>query len=196
MCITVSRRGTCQSAMAAKCEKDGKVYVERVPGSERGFEHLTEHEDIVVSRDDHSLLRQLLLVSYSLILPQTSQSSLLPGYLYMKKSVCHKVTFITFSTKKLLDFYNNQSLKKALLHHNTNFATVHSRVTVGGAWRSTNFVYELLVILMTAGLRELRNSFIEWASVQSNRITASPVLSCKNSIYHPIKLHSRPHSCR
>ena len=142
---------------AQQCEKDGKVYVERVPGSEQGFEHLTKHKDIVVSRDDHSLLRQLLLVSYSLILPQTSPSSLLPGYLYMKKSVCHKVTFITF-------------------------ATVHSRVTVGGAWRSTNFVYELLVILMTAGLREIRNSFIEWASVQSNRITASPVLSCKNSI--------------
>ena len=39
-----------------KCEKDGKVYVERVPGSERDFEQLTEHEEIVVSRDGHSLL--------------------------------------------------------------------------------------------------------------------------------------------
>ena len=40
---------------ATKCEKDGKVYVERGPGSERGFEHLTECEDTVVSRDGHSL---------------------------------------------------------------------------------------------------------------------------------------------
>ena len=32
-----------------QCEKDGKVYVERVPGSEQGFEHLTEREDMAVS---------------------------------------------------------------------------------------------------------------------------------------------------
>ena len=29
--------------------KDGKAYVERVPGSERVFEHLTERDDVVVS---------------------------------------------------------------------------------------------------------------------------------------------------
>ena len=34
---------------SAKCERDGKAYVERVPGSERGFEHLTKHKDMVVS---------------------------------------------------------------------------------------------------------------------------------------------------
>ena len=39
-----------------KCEKDGKVYVARVPGGERGFKHLTEREDMVGSQDGHSLL--------------------------------------------------------------------------------------------------------------------------------------------
>ena len=29
-------------------EKDGKVYIERVPGSERGFKHLTEREEWLV----------------------------------------------------------------------------------------------------------------------------------------------------
>ena len=71
-----------QSAMAAKSEKDGKVYVKRVPENERGFEHLTEHKDIVVSQDGHFLFRQLLLVLYSLILPQTSRSSLLRLLVY------------------------------------------------------------------------------------------------------------------
>ena len=71
-----------QSAMAAKCEKDGKVYIERVPENERGFEHLTEHKDIVVSQDGHFLFRQLLLISYSLILPQTSRSGLLRLLVY------------------------------------------------------------------------------------------------------------------
>ena len=31
-------------------EKGGKAYVERIPESELGFEHLTESEDMVVSR--------------------------------------------------------------------------------------------------------------------------------------------------
>ena len=39
-----------------KCEKDGKLYVERVPESEQGFEHLTKRKDMVVSQDGHSLL--------------------------------------------------------------------------------------------------------------------------------------------
>ena len=30
---------------ATRCEENSKVYVERVPGSERGFQHLTERED-------------------------------------------------------------------------------------------------------------------------------------------------------
>ena len=40
---------------ATKCEQceDNKVYVERVRGSERGFEHLTKGEDVVVSQDSH-----------------------------------------------------------------------------------------------------------------------------------------------
>ena len=43
--------------MCNKCEKDGKAHTARVLGSEGGFEHLTECEDMVVSRDGHSLLR-------------------------------------------------------------------------------------------------------------------------------------------
>ena len=54
-------RSLCATIKVTKCEKDGKVYVERVPESERGFEHLTKREDMVVSRDRHSLLRSPLL---------------------------------------------------------------------------------------------------------------------------------------
>ena len=52
MCITVSRRGTCfwdGRPCATECKKNGKTYVERVPESERGLEHLTKREDMVVS---------------------------------------------------------------------------------------------------------------------------------------------------
>ena len=52
-----NRHGTWFWDCATKCGKDDKRYVERVPGSERGFERLTEREDVVVSRDGHSLLR-------------------------------------------------------------------------------------------------------------------------------------------
>ena len=44
------------------------------------------------------------------------------------------------------------------------------------------FIYELHVILMTAGLREIRNRFIEWASIQLNRIAASPVRTAYKQI--------------
>ena len=43
MCITVSRRGTCFwdgrpcATKCEKCEKDGKAYIERVRGCDRGF---------------------------------------------------------------------------------------------------------------------------------------------------------------
>ena len=67
MCITVSRRGKCfcdsrpcATVSVTKCEKDGKAYAERVHSvteSERRFKHLMEREDMVVSRDGHSLLR-------------------------------------------------------------------------------------------------------------------------------------------
>ena len=64
VCITVSRRGECfwdgrrcGTISVTKCEKDGKAYAERVPESERGFKHLTERENMVVSRDSHHLLR-------------------------------------------------------------------------------------------------------------------------------------------
>ena len=52
-----NRHGTWFWDCATKCGKDDKRYVERVPGSERGFERLTEREDVVVSRDGYSLLR-------------------------------------------------------------------------------------------------------------------------------------------
>ena len=41
MCITVSRRGMCfwdSQPRATNCEKDGKMYNERVPGSEQGLD--------------------------------------------------------------------------------------------------------------------------------------------------------------
>ena len=63
MCITVCRCGMCfgdgqpcATTAVTKCEKDGKLYVERVPESEQGFEHLTKRKDMVVSQDGHSLL--------------------------------------------------------------------------------------------------------------------------------------------
>ena len=36
---------------ATKCEKNSKAHFERILESEHGFEHLTEHEDMVVSQD-------------------------------------------------------------------------------------------------------------------------------------------------
>ena len=51
VCVTVSRRGAYfwdGQLFATKCKKDGKAYVKRVLGSERGFELLTKC-------DDHSL---------------------------------------------------------------------------------------------------------------------------------------------
>ena len=52
MCAFVSRCGTCfwdNWSCVTKSEKDSKMYIERVPGSEQGFEHLTKHKDMVVS---------------------------------------------------------------------------------------------------------------------------------------------------
>ena len=46
---------------ATKCQKDGKAYIERVKGIEQGFNHLTEHKDMVVSLDRPFLLCQPLL---------------------------------------------------------------------------------------------------------------------------------------
>ena len=48
-----------------QCEKDGNAYIERVRGSERGFEHLTKCEDMVISQDGHvlSLFRYPLFFS-------------------------------------------------------------------------------------------------------------------------------------
>ena len=51
MYITVSRRGMCfwdDQQCATMCEENSEVYVERVPGSERDFQHLTERADMVV----------------------------------------------------------------------------------------------------------------------------------------------------
>ena len=38
---------------SAMCERDGKAYVERVPRSERRFEHFTKRKDMVVSHYGH-----------------------------------------------------------------------------------------------------------------------------------------------
>ena len=69
MYITVSRRGMCfwdDQPCATWCEEDSKVYIERVPGSKHGFQHLTEREDMIV------LCFAAAAPSYSLILLQTS----------------------------------------------------------------------------------------------------------------------------
>ena len=72
MYITVSRHGMCfwdDQQCATWCEEDGKVYIERVPGSKHGFQHLTEREDMIV------LCFAAAAPSYSLILPRTSRGS-------------------------------------------------------------------------------------------------------------------------
>ena len=51
---------------ATRCEEDSKVYVERVPGSEHGFQHLTECKDMIV------LCFTAAAPSYLSILPRTS----------------------------------------------------------------------------------------------------------------------------
>ena len=69
MYITVSRHGVCfwdDQQCATRCEENSKVYVERVPGSEHGFQHLTEREDMIV------LCLAAAAPSYSSILPRTS----------------------------------------------------------------------------------------------------------------------------
>ena len=54
---------------ATKCEKDGKVYAVRV-SSERGFEHLTECEDIIISRNAFfALVTAVLHCSHHSCLP-------------------------------------------------------------------------------------------------------------------------------
>ena len=83
MCITVSRRGMCLCdgrPCVTKCDQceDGRVYVERVQGSEQHLEHLTKGEDIVISQDGYTLLcfaSHCSSLLCSLILPQTLQSS-------------------------------------------------------------------------------------------------------------------------
>ena len=83
MCMTVSRCGVCfcdGRPYATKCEQceDGRVYVERVQGSEQHFEHLTEGEDMVISQDGYALLcfaNHCSSLLYSSILPQTLRSS-------------------------------------------------------------------------------------------------------------------------
>ena len=80
MCITVSRRGKCfcdgrLCATVTKCEKDGKVYAERVhwvPENEWCFKHLTEREDMARRLLFASLAAAL---SYSSISPRTSRVS-------------------------------------------------------------------------------------------------------------------------
>ena len=64
----------------------------------------------------------------------------------MNKISMSKTCLYNFSYKKLPDIYNNQSLRRAFSYssaYNTNFATVHSRVTVGGC--SVEYEYNLLL---------------------------------------------------
>ena len=58
MCITLSRCGSGFGTVGYVQQSVRRVAkcIVRVPGSERGFKHLTEREDMMVSRDSHSLL--------------------------------------------------------------------------------------------------------------------------------------------
>ena len=49
MCALLLVGMPCATTSVTKFEKGGKAYVERVPESELGFEHLTESEDMVIS---------------------------------------------------------------------------------------------------------------------------------------------------
>ena len=51
VCITLSRCGSAFGTVSHVQQSVRRVAkcIERVPGSERGFEHLTEREDMVVS---------------------------------------------------------------------------------------------------------------------------------------------------
>ena len=71
--LVASAFGMVQQQVWQKCKKDGKVYVERVPECEWGFEYLTKREDMVVSQDGYALLAAAL--PYSSILLRTSHTS-------------------------------------------------------------------------------------------------------------------------
>ena len=72
-----------------------------------------------------------------------------------------------------------QSLSHQIVFSPRQLQITYNTAVVPGS-NKYYFIYELHVILMTAGLRAIRSSFIEWASVQLNRITASPVrTACK-----------------
>ena len=60
------------------------------------------------------------------------------------KLVCHKLACITFPTESSRIFTTTSRYRghSAIVQHNTNFATVHSQVTVGGC--SVEYEYKLL----------------------------------------------------
>ena len=64
--------------------------------------------------------------------------------MFMNKISMSLTCLYNISTKNLPDIYSNQSQQRALsiVQHNTNFATVHSQVTVSGC--SVEYEYKLL----------------------------------------------------
>ena len=97
---------------ATRCEQceDGKVYVERVQGSEWGFEHLTEGEDMVVSQDGHAFhcfASHCSSLLYSSISLQTLQGSGCIMALCLHLCFCSSLTalFITPSHHNFLPFW-------------------------------------------------------------------------------------------
>ena len=74
--------------------------------------------------------------------------------MFINKLACHKLASIAFSTKKLPNFHNNQSLQRAfscIVGHSTNLTTVHSWVIVGSC--SMEYEYKLLRQLTTTVCR-------------------------------------------
>ena len=100
-----TRLGRPRTTKCEQCE-DGKVYVERVRGSDRGFEHLTKG-DMIVSQDGHAFLcfaSRCSSLSYSSILSRTSRGSGCILALCLCFSFCASL-FLTRSHYSFLPFW-------------------------------------------------------------------------------------------
>ena len=72
----------------------------------------------------------------------SSQVKVMYGYMFMNRISMSQTCLMTFPTKKIFTTTSRYRGHSALVRHNTNFATVHSRVTVGSC--SVEYEYKLL----------------------------------------------------
>ena len=114
------------------------------------------------------------------------------GYMSWIKLVCHKLTCITFPTKKLPDFYNNQSLQRAFDY---SFATQWSR--------SANFYVSLLTLLHTECCISVFYLFL-WHHCRATRKVFEEdflqfAMVCLWSYWEPllwVSMHACMHHCK